>query len=134
MSERVCEFCGKQYVGVRKNSTYCSDICRARAAKARKGSSPVAEVPSLPGASNPVQDAVRAELEAAGVLNTAAGAAAVALAEVADNPSTGDAPRVTALRSLPAAIAAALASKRRVDQVDEVARRRDDILRKARGA
>lgn len=76
---RACDVCGERYQAKRPSSRYCSARCRNR--KARQGL-PDAEVVRLDveGAVSSVAAATRAELAAAGRLETSLGQAAMAAA------------------------------------------------------
>lgn len=74
------------------------------------------------------------ELKSLGVDDTSEAAAAIALAEMAVNPLLPAGARVSAHKELRAAKDLAFRSAAKVDQMDEVTKRRDEKLRAARGA
>jgi hypothetical protein len=133
---RICNVCGRPYEAPRSTSRFCGDTCRKRNLRAPRprlaevrGDTcrnrnlraprprPVAQVRPV-AADHPLLDAVRAELEAAGRLDSALGQVALLLATricgVYDTGS-GTATMAAALRDAPAA----------ADPVDELRRRRD---------
>jgi len=120
---RTCASCGRQFEAQRSTARYCGSTCRSRAHRA-----PVVSV----GQANPLREAVRQELEAAGRLETVLGQQALMLADrLAAQGDTGSA--VAALsRELRAVMEAALAdAPAAADALDELAERR---RRKAAGA
>ena len=71
---RNCDTCGRSYEAKTRRSLYCGDLCRARK---HRGAAPV---PNVEGLDNPLVNATRRELEAAGKLDTAMGQLALVLA------------------------------------------------------
>ena len=117
--ERSCNACGAPYEAVRASSQYCGDTCKKRA---QRGYTPPATTSTGSGTAT----AVRAELTAAGRLDTHLGAAALALADRIDNATAvmGFAALVKELRAtMEAATAGAVEA---MDPVDELRARRDD--------
>jgi hypothetical protein len=118
-----CAACGRSFDAERKTAKYCGPTCRKR--KQRRGAS----VDALPAPPQPIAqslaDAVRADLELAGRLDTALGRQAVQLAERMASPfDTGSA--IAALsRELRAVMSEALKdSSTAADPLDELAQRR----------
>jgi len=133
--ERSCAQCGKSFDAVRPSAKFCGATCRQRSKRA--GLSVASIVPdSGPDGEDesPLVGVTRRTLDEAGVLDTVSGAQALILAaRVGSAHETGAA--VAALsKQLQALVDAALASVSRADQMDEVTRRRDEKLRRARGA
>jgi hypothetical protein len=97
--ERSCDVCGATYTAQRRTSRFCGGTCRMRALRGNEPRKPKAPKPAPKpapvavdepdhrwGRRSDVQDATRAELEAAGRLDSAAGRKALALADLIDNP------------------------------------------------
>lgn len=99
--QRTCQVCGRDYEAKRKDSTACSATCRSR----RRHRSTTGSAGGSGG--NPLVAATRAELEAAGKVDTMLGQLALALAGRLRSEMTG----VSALsRELRAVTAAAVGS------------------------
>jgi hypothetical protein len=88
---RQCDHCGATYPALRSTSRYCGDTCRQRARRAAQRAD---AGPLVPG---PVWDATRAELAAAGLLDTALGQAALVLALHIDSTTPATARALAAL-------------------------------------
>lgn len=124
--ERSCAVCGKGFTAQRSTARYCGSGCRARASQG-------AEVRDHPAKSHQpapttagLTDLTRRELDAAGRLDTARGAAVLLLAGRLDaNQDTGSA--VAALhRQWDAALTAATADARQaLSPMDELRLRRE---------
>ena len=115
---RSCDVCAAPYEAARATSKFCGATCRQRAQRGHTG-----DVPHEPTSGTIA--AVRAELEAAGRLETHLGQAALALAGRIDSATAvmGFAALVKELR---ATMEAALANVREAaDPVDELRSRRD---------
>lgn len=118
---RNCDTCGAAYVAQSSRSRFCSTRCRVQNHRKSLGR----EYVLTPPPADPLLAAVRADLVAAGRLNSVLGQAAVRLAEKMSDSHTGAALAAlskelrntmeAALRSAPAA----------PDLVDELRRRRD---------
>ena len=79
---RSCDFCAKEYTPKNSRSRYCSDLCRAKAGNARKAARTAGAVVAVAtdAPATPLTDATRAELEAAGLAETADGVLILTLA------------------------------------------------------
>lgn len=126
-----CAGCSVEFEARRASAKWCSDRCRRREARRAAGQvAPASPVPKPPVASG-VVDAVRRELEAAGVLASVNGQIALMLAErTATEDASGLARLSAALRE---AVTLALVTRVPEDE-DEVARARrlrDATLREA---
>lgn len=99
--ERDCEECGKRYSATRPHSKFCGTSCRVRASRREKRKEVARERatitqlhptneqltfdrPSTSVVATDVYDATHAELDAAGVVNTALGQIALKLARQLD--------------------------------------------------
>ena len=80
--QRNCAVCTESFDAKRPQAKYCSTRCRTRASRAGLASSrnPAAVAPMVTRETSGLLDAVQAELEAAGKLNTVAGQHALELA------------------------------------------------------
>jgi len=128
---KVCPGCSRSYVAKSPKSVTCSDRCRKRMSRG----TPVRDRPvPISGDVTPVESgivtATRAELEAAGRLDTAIGQAALALAEIMGTQGETASGRTAAAREWRATMAEALraAVPLVADPVDELARRREEKL------
>jgi hypothetical protein len=93
---RQCPVCGREFSG-RSDKIYCGPTCRSRNSLApREVSSGV----DAPVEDHPLVVATRAELMAAGRLDTVLGAAAVSLAAAMCAPRVGNAALVAASKEL----------------------------------
>lgn len=133
--QRNCDVCGAAYQAQRSTSKYCSPSCRARKAQgARKRKAEVVSLPAAEEKDGSVEAATRAELDAAGQVNSALGQSALALARRLDegrDPGTGLASMV---RQLQTTLAAALADAQvDEDPLDELAAWRERKVSAARG-
>lgn len=130
-----CARCGKPFTAVRSDAKYCSSTCRS--AKFRGAPDPdlPPTVPDVATVGDIVPDLVataRAELEAAGVLNTTAAQAALTLARLATNPNVTDGPRVTAARQVAGAVRDAIAAGAKSgSRMDEIKAKREAKRRAA---
>lgn len=129
---RSCEACGGSLEGTHPSRRFCDDKCRKRGARGAK-------VTELHGADGTppatVYGATLATLQTADRADTPAGAAALVIARKLDaGGDTGSA--VAALtRELRAAVAEAVANATVAgDQIDEIARKREERLRRVGGA
>lgn len=140
---RACDACGSRYQPVRTTSRYCSDRCRKRAQRAQL-STPrgrAAERPEPPATRSTrhvpgeVEAAVLEELRAADKHGTALGQQALYLARRLDQGLAEGGSAVAALnRELRATTAEALAKAEGAgDALDELAKAREERLRRARG-
>lgn len=143
--ELKCAQCGRPFVGKRSTAKYCSTRCRTAATRARQTGSAVVPVSLVtppeppaddddPPAESGIVKAAREELDAAGVLNTPLGQAAMLLAARLTNPFETGSAIASLAKQWQAQHEAALSSVKRADHMDEVTRRRDEKLRAARGA
>lgn len=126
--ERSCDSCGSVYAAKSKRSRFCSDLCRAR----NKGKPPRPDEATEPteAASHPLVVATRAELEAAGRLDSRRGQQALTLAAhlAVSLADTGSA-RAALSRELDALMVKALdGAVVDTDEFDELAARRDRKL------
>jgi len=123
---RTCEQCAIGYESGSPTSRFCSARCRKAAFRARQGVSPA--VPDRSETSGTTVDAVVAELEAVGRLETYLGRSAVALARRIDE-STAVMGFAALTKELRASMDAALAGvARAADPVDELRARRERIF------
>lgn len=130
MATRQCDSCGKDYAAKRANSRFCSDRCRKRAQRGDVIDLPARE-PSGEGA---LAAAARAELEAAGVLESFLGQDALRLVSLVEGSKGTDAAMATLNREMRVTMAEALARSKRPDS--PVTKMRDELAarREARGA
>jgi hypothetical protein len=133
MAARECIQCGTSFTAQRGTAKYCSASCRANASKGIP-SIGLKSVSAVTAPTSGLVERLRAELEAAGVAETSEADAALLLAGMLADPSITAAARVTASKAMREAKDAALASAIRQDAMDEVTRKRDEKLRRARGA
>lgn len=129
----TCEHCGTEFQAVRRTARFCSNTCRSRARRARHGNAA-----GVDDSDSDLVVQVKADLEAAGRLDSFAGRLAVQLAR---NLSASDATGVAGLsKELRTVMAAALEGSQPApgepaadapDAVDMMKERRD---RKAREA
>jgi hypothetical protein len=134
-----CSVCGKPFEAQRPTAKYCGSTCRVRQSrKAKPAPDPASETPvvtpikPLETVEDSLVTAVKADLEAAGRLETALGRQALRLAERMGSAfDTGSA--IAALsRELRAVMAEALSGGEKAgDSLDELAARR---VKKAAGA
>lgn len=121
--QRICEVCGRDFEAKRKDAKTCSSTCRSN--KRNMSSPPSGEDPET----NSLVVATRAELEAAGKLDTRLGQQALTLAKRLCSETTGVAALSKELdRVAAAAIGATTPGGKRADQgdgIDELRRRRD---------
>lgn len=125
MPARACADCGSKLptqTGAGKPRVYCESCSPAR----RRGK-PASTVSPLPhAAGGKVEAATRATLESAGRLDTVAGAAALALAEILDSGGQSGSSAAALVKELRATIAEALEGVRTTSSlVDELRARRD---------
>lgn len=123
--QRTCEACSAPYEASRPTARFCSERCKKRV---QRGQVPFAVAPPTARASGTESGTaarVRAELDAAGRLETYLGAAALALAERIDESTAvmGFAALVKELRSTMDAAMAGV--QQAADPVDELRSRRD---------
>jgi hypothetical protein len=120
---KACAFCGDGFAAQRSTAKYCSRKCNVAASKARTRTA-LTSAPDGVAAVGTVAS-VRAELEAAGRVDTYLGSAALALAERIDRSTAvmGFAALVKELRSTMAAALSGAAVA--ADPLDELAARRD---------
>lgn len=126
MALRSCDVCGRTYDAKRPSSRFCGATCRKR----HQRSPGVAAVPAptvLAAAPGGLHAATHAELEAADRLETALGAAALALASRVDSGSAEQGSAFAALvREHRAALAEALrGANPAANPLDELKARRD---------
>lgn len=122
--QRSCAVCGASFEAQRPQAKYCGDTCRKRAQ--RGGLATPAPAPVVDRSMSGLVDAVTAELEAAGRVNTVAGQHALELANRIVN-APGMNTGVAALsKQLQAVLAEALRnSSVAVNPLDELRARRD---------
>lgn len=127
---RACNFCGREYEAKTSVSKFCSSTCRARVSK---GQTPVKALPTPTPSPVRVADLpqvakVRAELEAAGKVDTALGEHALWLAQrlaSGQDPASGVAALSREMRAtLAEATRGAAAESRLSSYQDELAARR----------
>jgi hypothetical protein len=97
---RQCDFCGEGYRAVRSSSRFCSPRCRSRNDGAPRSATPPA-ADAKPGADDSVAslvEAVERELTALGVLDSAAGRAALMMAGLMADPGESASGRAAAGR------------------------------------
>jgi len=120
---RACAGCGRPYDARSARSRFCSQRCQKRAYRA--GVSSLVALPRPePGASD-YERALRAELEAAGALDTFHGVLAMTLAAKFVSPYESGAGLVALSKELRAVMARVRDADGPVDAVDEVKARRD---------
>ena len=126
---RKCDLCGASYVAQRSTSRFCSPRCRSRNGGAPRQRHFVLSVTSdatdgNEGAS--LLDAVRSELGAAGMTNSALGQLALLLAAKLSDPNDTAAGTAAVSRELSRVMTSALRGVRvSADPLDELRRRRD---------
>jgi hypothetical protein len=120
---RSCDFCGTAYLAKRSTSRFCGDRCRRRNKGAPPPPKPTREQ-SLTATG--LVDAVRAELDGVGKLDSMLGQQALMLAQALGDPDESASGAAALSRELGAVMAVALRGVRgAADQVDELRRRRD---------
>ena len=132
--KRNCERCGKEFVAQRNTARYCSSSCRSYVAQGVPAITPEASTHShdTPGAQDVrLVDALRVELEDAGVQDSSDGIAALILARRIEAGSDPGAATASMAKQMQALRMSALASVSRADKMDEVTRARDKKLRSA---
>lgn len=125
--QRACDSCGERYEAKRPSSRFCTPRCRKRHQRNPGPDSGPVAVPAVPFGDSALVTATKAELLAAGKLDTVLGQQAVRLAErMCGLMDTGSA--IASLsRELRAVMAEALADAPKAgDAMDELARRRRD--------
>jgi hypothetical protein len=116
---RNCDTCGHPYEAKSVRSRFCSDLCRVRKSR---GAAPTPNAESL---DNPLVNATRRELEAAGKLDSALGQLALVLAARMSTAHT-TAGLATLSKELSRVAAKAIGSTPGTgDDVDELRARRD---------
>jgi hypothetical protein len=130
--QQQCASCGRDYVARRSNSRFCGDTCKKRAQRA--GGAPAERSDDGPKDDGPLVLITSETLADAGVLETVAGAQSVLLARRMESGHETGAAMAAMSKQLQALVDAAMASVKRADRMDEVAQRRDEKLRRARGA
>ena len=114
----TCEACHLQFEATRSSAEFCSARCRMRAQRA-----PVVPLPTNPAG---LTGATRAELEAAGRLGSASGAAAMLIAQRLDAPTADTGAAIAALvREHRVTLADAVRGARVAD--DPVEKLRDEL-------
>ena len=133
-----CPVCGREFTG-RSDKIFCSSTCKGRNHVAPRASNP-AILSDLPPSDHPLVLAVKAELAAAGRLDSMEGAAAVGLACAMCAPRVGNAAFVAASKELSRTMAEALkcapvmGSKLAVVRpVDELTTRRTKRIKRGYG-
>ena len=126
---RNCDVCNEAFDAKRPQAKYCSTRCRTRASRAGLAVSrnPAAAAPTITRETSGLLDAVQAELEAAGKVNTVAGQHALELASRIVN-APGMNTGVAALsKQLQNVLAEALrgATGQQANPLDELKKRRD---------
>lgn len=135
MERRACVVCSTSYQPKRPTAKYCSDRCKKRASDQRAADRRAAEraataPPAETTRSTELVDQVRAELEAAGRLDTVIGRQAMLLAsrlETNTNDTGGSAAAVS--KELRAVMAEAMSG---VHQAEDPVQQSQDELRKRR--
>ena len=127
--QRNCAVCNESFDAKRPQAKYCSTRCRTRASRAGLASNrnPAAVAPMVTRETSGLLDAVQAELEAAGKVNTVAGQHALELASRIVN-APGMNTGVAALsKQLQNVLAEALrgAASAQANPLDELKKRRD---------
>lgn len=129
---KQCEFCGRGFEARRDSARFCGDTCKKRAQRAGTAAPSVgSEAPSEDG---PLAKITYDTLDEAGVLETVAGAQALLLARRMETGHETGAAIAALSKQLQTIVDSALASVKRQDAMDEVTRKRDEKLRRARGA
>jgi hypothetical protein len=120
---RNCDSCGTAYIAQRSTSRFCSSVCRRR-----NGGAPAPPRPpqARSEASAALLAVTRAELQAAGMLKSVLGQAALKLAEALGNPDETAGGVAALSRELRATMAAVLqCAPAARDPLDELKQRRD---------
>ena len=136
--KRTCAHCGEEFIAKRPTAKYCGTTCRTRATRARESGATAAPIVPADHGFDEVPsgliEVTRRTLDDSGVLDTVSGQSALLLAaRLGSNHETGAAMAALS-KQLEALVASALASVSRADRMDEVTRRRDEKLRRAREA
>lgn len=141
LARRACDACGAIYQPARVTSKFCGDRCRKRAQRARLSKfdrqprDDVSALPSTVRKPGPVTVAVLAELVAANRHDSALGQQCLYLAGRIDHGLAESGSALAALnRELRATRSEALAAVAGPgDALDEMARKREERLARARG-
>lgn len=131
---RNCDFCGQSYAAQRPTSKFCSSTCRGK--NSRGDQPPVAAVSAPVDPGRPVAglvDAVSAELEALGRLDSVTGQHALELANRIVSAPGMNAGVAALSKELSRVLVDARGSSAVVDPVDELGARRDAKLKRAAG-
>jgi hypothetical protein len=134
VSSVTCAQCGVGFAGKRRTARYCSQVCRQRAANARRsaGGGVTAEVPMVTlTVGEGVVDTVKRELDALGKSGTSLAAQAVA---IASSMESGNETALAALsRELRTVMALLSQGVDRGDELDELKAKRDAKRQAASG-
>lgn len=127
--ERPCDWCGKPYTAKRRESRYCSAVCRKRmhrnpSAALTPTRPDVPREASPPAAGEGVEAQIAAELAAAGKLDTHLGRIAVVLARSLDGVETATG-KTAAAKELRAVMVEALRGGGALSRTDELRARRE---------
>lgn len=129
--QRNCAVCNESFDAKRPQAKYCSTRCRTRASRAGlavgRNSKAAAAAPTITRETSGLLDAVQAELEAAGKLNTVSGQHALELASrIVNAPgmNTGVAALSKQLQNVLAEALRGTAGPQ-VNPLDELKKRRD---------
>lgn len=131
---KSCASCGRKFEPKRPNGKYCGPTCRQRAHRAPKPTeaeqdAPVVTLPT-PVVEGGTAASTRAELDAAGRLDTAAGQAALTLARRIDDCGSETGASLAALvkQHLATLQMATAGAERAADPIDELRARRERRL------
>lgn len=131
-----CGVCGEPFTARTSKARFCGPTCRSRAHRRAKSGEPARPTQPVQSASAPdgLVGQVRSALEAAGKLDTVTGQQALAVAaKMLAAGESGSA--VAALsRDLSRLMAAVVGAGEEADVVDEVQRKRDEKITRARQA
>lgn len=121
-----CEACGSPFVAKRPDARFCRDACRKKASRVAPPvvvGLPIADVPE----GGALTRATTAELDAAGRLESSAGAAALVLARRIDGSAadTGSAVAAMVREHRAALIEALRGAKAAEDPIDQLRQRRE---------
>lgn len=125
---RTCAGCGREFEGRRATAKYCSEACGRRVRRANATAKKSKKAPRVSG----VVDAVRAELEEAGRLDTVLGRAALEVADALAATHTTGSAKAALSKELRAVMAEALrGSEKKSDALDELRKRREQKQQRA---
>jgi hypothetical protein len=136
VSSVTCAQCGVGFAGKRRTARYCSQVCRQRAANARRSAGVTADAP-LPmvplTVGEGVVDTVKRELGALGKSGTSLAAQAVAIASSMESGKETGAALAALSRELRTVMALLSQGVDRGDELDELKAKRDAKRQAASG-